>query len=547
MKSLIKPICSLLLILAFIPTGYAQNLEKQFDEMLNEQYQPHEPGATAVVAIDGEIVYHKAFGMANLELDVRMEPDMVFEIGSITKQFTAVAILMLMEQGKLDLDDDITKFLEGYPTQGHDISIHHLLTHTSGIRSYTSLEAWPPVWRKDFEPKELIDFFKNEPMDFEPGEEWRYNNSAYFILGYIIEKASGQSYEAFVENNIFEPLGMKSSRYGSQSEIIKKRAYGYQKNETYVNAEYISLTQPYAAGSLMSTVEDLFIWNRAIRSNKLLKQESIDLAFTNYRLNNGENINYGYGWCTNEINGSSTLEHSGGIFGYVTNSIYLPDEDVFVAIYSNCDCNGPGDVSTKMAALAIGKPFLGAEDAITVETDELKKLVGIYDFADGSSRTITLEDNQLFSLRTGSSKIKIFPTSRNIFSYDNHFATIQFEENGNEIKALFANRIDKTEGVKTDKPIPMHKEIQLDQALMERYVGVYEINPELNIAITLEDQKLMSKATGQQKFQIFPESETRFFLKDVDAQIEFIASGDGLFDSFILYQGGHEISGKKKD
>ncbi len=537
----------LFLILGISTIGFAQNLEKQFDQMLNEQYLPSEPGATALVAVNGKIVYHKAFGMANLELDVRMEPEMILEIGSITKQFTSVSILMLMEQGKLNLDDDITNFIEDYPTHGHHISIHHLLTHTSGIKSYTSMESWAPIWRTDFKPIELIDFFKNEPIDFAPGEEYRYNNSAYFILGYIIEKASGQTYEEFVETNIFKPLGMESSLYGSSSEIIKKRAYGYQKNETYVNAEYLSLTQPYAAGSLMSTVEDLFIWNRAIRSNKLLKQESIELAFTNYELNNGDTINYGYGWGLNEINGSPTIEHSGGIFGYVTNSIYLPNEDVFVAIYSNCDCNGPTEVSTKMAAIAIGKPYLGQEDVISVKSENLKKLVGVYDFSDSSTRIITVQDNQLYSQRPGSSKFKLFPTKKNIFSFENSFATIQFQEKGDEIKALFSNRINKTEGIKTKKPIPINKEIQLELDILERYIGVYEINPGFDITITIEDEKLMSQATGQQKFQLFPESQTKFFLKVVDAQIEFIESENGSFESFILFQGGQEIPGKRKN
>lgn len=536
-----------ILLIGLSVISYAQKLEKQFDKMLNEQYLPHEPGATALVAIDGKIVYHKAFGMANLELDVKMEPDMVLEIGSITKQFTSVAILMLMEQDKVNLNDDITKFIEDYPTHGHHISIHHLLTHTSGIKSYTSMESWAPVWRKDFEPEELIDFFKNEPMDFAPGEEWRYNNSAYFILGYIIEKASGQTYEQFVETNIFEPLGMQSSLYGSNSEIIKKRAYGYQKQENYVNAEYLSLTQPYAAGSLMSTVEDLFIWNRAIRSNKLIKKKSIELAYKNYQLNNGEKINYGYGWGLNDINGSPTIEHSGGIFGYVTNAIYLPNEDVFVAIYSNCDCNEPGQISTKMAALAIGKPYPDQQNIISVESDYLQKLVGLYDFVDSSSRIITLEDNQLYSQRTGGSKIKIYPIKSNFFSYENSFATIEFTDKGDEIEAVFTNRINKTKGVKTDKPVPVHNEIELSEEILGRYIGVYAVAPNFDITITLENGKLLSQATGQEKFEIFAESQTKFFLKVVDAQIEFIESDTGNFESFILYQGGQEITGKRKD
>jgi len=544
----IKTIILIVAILFELPAiSYAQKIEDQFDEMLHEQYIPYEPGATVLVAIDGKIIYHKAFGMANLELDVPMEKEMVLEIGSITKQFTAVSILMLMEEGKLDLDDDITKFIKDYPTHGHHISIHHLLTHISGIKSYTSMLSWPPVWRKDFEPMELIDFFKNEPMDFAPGEKFSYNNSAYFILGYIIEIASGQTYEEFIEDNIFKPLGMKSSYYGSNSEIIKKRAYGYQKQDGFINAEYLSLTQPYAAGSIMSTVEDLYIWNRAIISNTLVKKESIEKAFMNYELNNGEPINYGYGWFLNEINGSPTIEHAGGIFGYISNSIYLPDEDVFVAIYTNCDCNGPAQVSTKMAALAIGKPYTTEKDQISIPIENLQRLVGVYDFADSSSRVISLEDEQLYCLRTGGSKFKIYPVQEDLFAFENSFSTIQFKENANKIEAIFTDRINKTKGVKTNKPIPSRQEIQLTEEILRRYLGVYEIAPNFDIVFTLEDGKLMSQATGQGKFQIFAESETKFFAKVVDAQIEFIEADEGSFKSFILYQGGQEIPGKKKD
>jgi CubicO group peptidase (beta-lactamase class C family) len=447
---------------------HAQKLEKRFDEMLNEQYPSNGPGATALVAIKGKIIYQKAFGKANLELDTKTEPDMVYEIGSITKQFTAVSILMLMEQGKLNLDDDITKFLPNYPTHGYHISIHHLLTHTSGIKSYTSMKSWFSVWRKDFKPKELIDFSKNAPMDFDPGEKWKYNNSAYLILGYIIEKVSGQTYEQFIKSNIFEPLGMHHSIYGSHSKIIKNRAYGYQKRGEYVNAEYLSLTQPYSAGSLMSTVEDLFIWNRAIRSNKLVKKKSIELAFTNYKLNNGKKINYGYGWGLNDINGSPTIEHSGGIFGYVTNSIYLPNEDVFVAVFSNCDCNDPGLVSTKMAALAIKKPYPSEQDVISVDNEYLKNLVGVYDFEDNSTRIITLHNNNLYSQRTGSSKKRLYPIKGNTFFFENSLSKIQFQEKGNKIEASFSNRINKTTGIKTDKPIPLHNEIQLSSEVSKK-------------------------------------------------------------------------------
>lgn len=536
-----------ILFLGLTATGHAQKFEKQFDQLLNTEFPSDGPGATALVAVKGDIIYQKAFGMANLELNVKNRPEMVFEIGSITKQFTAVSILMLMEQGKLNLNDDITMYIKDYPTHGHKITIHHLLTHTSGIKSYTSMEKWENEWRKDYEPLEFIEFFQNEPMDFAPGEEYRYNNSAYFMLGYIIEVASGQTYQEFIEENIFKPLGMKSSYYGSMADIIPNRAYGYQMDGKIVNAEYLSLTQPYAAGSIMSTVGDLYIWNRAIRSYKLITKESTNLAFTNYTLNNGENIDYGYGWGFNEINGSPTIEHGGGIFGYQTNGIYLPDEDVFVAVFANSDFHNPGVVSTKMAAIAINKPFPDRNDVIEVEPEKLEQLVGVYEFEDGSTRIITLDSNQMYSQRDGGPKFKIYPQKGDSFWYENSFANIRFTSKDGQVEAYFTNRNENAHGIKTDKPVPVHTEVPVSENTLTKYIGVYELAPGFDITITLEDGKLMSQATGQDKFQLFPESETRFFLKVVDAQIEFIKNDAGKFDSFMLYQNGNEIPGKRKN
>lgn len=259
-----------------------------FDEMISSQYKADEPGAAVLLCKDGQTIYRKGFGMANLELGVKMQPEMVFEIGSMTKKFTAVAILMLQEQGKLSTSDDITRFIPDYPTQGHNITIHHLLIHTSGIKSYTSMTEWMPLWRKDLKPMEIIDIFKDQPMDFAPGEKFLYNNSGYILLGYIIEKASGMPYEDFIEQNIFKPLKMDNTYYGSHLRIIPGRAYGYQKGENgFVNAEYLSLTQPYAAGSIMSNVDDLLKWQVAIDNGVLLKAETMDLAFTDHPLNNG--------------------------------------------------------------------------------------------------------------------------------------------------------------------------------------------------------------------------------------------------------------------
>jgi len=537
----------ILILCVFSITTYSQNFDKTFDQWMKSAFPADQPGASALVAKNGKIIYHKAFGMADMELDVSLKPNHVFEIGSITKQFTAVSILMLVEKGKLKLDDDITKFIKDYPTHGYKITIHDLLTHTSGIKSYTSMEKWRPEWRKDFKPLELINFFKNEPMDFAPGSQYKYNNSAYFILGHVIELTSGKTYAEYIEEYIFKPLEMSSSYYGSQTQIIKNRASGYQKQNKLRNAEYLSLTQPYAAGSIMSTVEDLYKWNRAIRSHKLISKESTDKAWTNYELTNGKKIDYGYGWALGNLQGSRTIDHGGGIFGFVTSSIYLPDEDVFVAIFCNCDCSNPDQISSRMAAMASGKSdFLSMVDTISSAGLNMKQWIGVYDFSDNATRIITYENGQLFSQRDGGSKFRIYPVKEGSFVFDGDNSMISFTKEGDKIKAKFSSIRSSVDGVKSTKEIPALKEIPLAPEIMQRYVGVYELSPSFHISVTMEEGKLMTQATGQAKFQIFPSSETMFFVKVVDAKVEFIKSDMGLYDSFILYQGGQKIPGKKK-
>ncbi len=527
-------------------TALAQPNEAVIDKLISDVYKPGEPGAALLIAEKGKVVYRKAFGMADLELNVPMKPEMVFEIGSMTKQMTAVAVLMLMEEGKLSLQDEITKYIPDYPVQGHKITIHHLLTHTSGIKSYTSMQEWQPLWRNDMTPEEMIDLFKNQPMDFAPGEHYLYNNSAYFMLGYVIEKASGMSYGKFLKERIFKPLKMNNSYYGSHEQIIQGRASGYQKKEDFVNAEYLSLTQPYAAGSVMSNVDDLLTWQMAVRDNKLVKKETMQLAFTDYRLNDGKPIHYGYGWGLNDINGSPTIEHSGGIFGYTTNGIWLPEEDVYVVMLTNRDDIGPGDISTRVAAIAIGKPYPSAGSSVSLSQDVLRSLEGVFEFEDGSVRKFFVEDGQLMSQKQGSAKFRLIPLSEKLFSYENSFSTVEFSTMAGKRKAVFKNRIDAFTGELSDKKIAENAEISLSPEQMKAFVGVYEVQPGFSLTFTLEDGHLMTQATGQEKFEVFPSSENTFFLKVVDARIEFQRNAEGVVDALMLYQGGAEIRAVKK-
>lgn len=331
---------------------FAQNFESKIDSLLQEKYRYNAPGATFLISKNGKIVYKKAFGLSNLELNLPMHTESVFEIASMTKQFTAISILMLLEKGKLNLDDEITKFIPDYPTNGHKITVHHLLTHTSGIKDFTRVKGLNAISTKELTPLELIDFFKNEPINFVPGEKFKYCNSGYVILGYIIEKVTEQSYENFVEEQIFNELGMTSSQYASHKEIIKNRASGYHNKNGYLNSRQVSYTIPYASGALMSTATDMFKWQEAIKNNFLISKKTTEKVFTNYTLNNGEHINYGYGWHLKVRNGISTREHGGHFFGFKSMGVYLPDFDIYVVGLNNCDCNSPTKITREIAEFA---------------------------------------------------------------------------------------------------------------------------------------------------------------------------------------------------
>lgn len=342
-----------LLIIFLIPNpSFSQNLESKIDRIIQTEFNnPNEPGGAFLVSQNGKPIYKKAFGLANLELDVKMTPDNVFQIGSMTKQFTAVAILILEERGKLNVSDPISKFIPDYPN-GNNITIYHLLTHTSGIKDFTKMETIFEIAQKEMTPKEMVDFFKDEPVDFSPGEKFEYNNSGYVVLGYLIELTSGDTYEEFIQKNIFDKIGMDNSYYASDRKVIKNRAYGYhQKSHGFVNKTVISFSVPFSAGSLMSTLDDMLKWQNALNKNILLQPKNLAQAFTQQSLLNGEKIEYGYGWHLYNREGTPTREHGGSIFGFKSMGVYIPSKDIYVLGLSNCDCHSPTQIVRDIAEL----------------------------------------------------------------------------------------------------------------------------------------------------------------------------------------------------
>lgn len=391
----------------------------QYSDYLVRVYKPDEPGATVIVVKSGEILQRSAHGMANLELNVPMQVDSVLRIGSLTKQFTAAAVLMLEAEGKLQLDDKLTKYFPDYPTHGHEITLHHLLTHTSGIASYTDIKGYTgnPI-RRDLDIEELILVFKYLPMEFAPGTRFQYNNSGYVLLGAIIEQVSGMDYEDFITSRIFEPLQMTRSYYGGP-QLIPGRAAGYERTEEgYKNAAYISMTQPHGAGSLLSTVTDLALWNQALFLGNVINKRALQLMTTPAHLNDDTPIPYGYGLSIIEVQGREALAHSGGINGFSAYSVYIPGEDVFVAVLQNNPISLPNTVTvaTRLAGMAIGDPY-PFRQKIELPASTLQKVLGTYRINDSATREIVLEDGDLYTIRSNGLKFLIYPDSHRSFFY----------------------------------------------------------------------------------------------------------------------------------
>jgi D-alanyl-D-alanine carboxypeptidase len=315
------------------------------------------PGVSVAVARGGRIVFTKAYGLANVELNVPAGVESVYRIGSITKQFTASAMMQLVEEGKLSLDDPIEKFLPDFPVRGRRITIRHLLNHTSGIKSYTSLGLkFLAVTRQDLSHDDLIALFKHEPDDFQPGEKWLYDNSGYYLLGVILEKVTGYKYGDYVQRRIFTPLGLSSTIYCDVEPIVKNRAAGYQLGMAgeLRNADFISMKNPFAAGALCSTVKDLVTWTSALAGGKVVSAASYAQMIAPTKLADGKEQAYGFGLMPGQLEGHPQIAHGGGINGFMSMLIYFPKDDVTVAVLSNSSLGPASRIANRVGRAALG-------------------------------------------------------------------------------------------------------------------------------------------------------------------------------------------------
>ncbi|HEY6230672.1 MAG TPA: serine hydrolase [Pyrinomonadaceae bacterium] len=563
----------LVALIAFQIVVFAQNKARQIDELVSLYNKYDQFNGAVLVAEDGKVIYKKGFGFANMEWNIPNEPDTRFRLGSITKQFTATLVLQLVEQGKLKLDGKVSDYLAGYRKDtGGKITIHHLLSHTSGVPNYTAQPGFiETVSRNPYAVEDFVKKYASGDLEFEPGTKFNYSNSGYFILGAIIEKVTGKTYEQVLKENILDPVGMKNTGYDHYDAIIGKRAAGYVKTARgYRNAPYLDMTIPYAAGSLYSTVEDLFLWDQALNENKILSAASKELMFK-------PNLeNYGYGFViTKATLGPNKLEvpviqHDGGINGFNTLILrFVRDKKLIVLLDNAAQGRSLNRLSAGLTDILYGQPYdspkrsiaelllkttteNGVAAAIAQYRDLKAKKASEYDF---SEPELNLLGYQLLQMGKVAEAIEVFKL--NVEAYPQAFNTYDslgeaYAIHGDKELAIAnykkslefnPNNAGATRAIASLTNAP--SEVKVDPRVYESYVGEYELAPSLIITITNEDGKLMGQPTGQPKAQLFPTAETEFFLKAVDAQVTFVKNEQGQVTQLILHQNGRNMPAKK--
>ncbi len=556
----------------------AQDVAGQIDALVSRYHELDSFNGAVLVAQHGEVVYEKGFGYANMEWGIPNTPDTRFRIGSVTKQFTATVILKLVEDGKLSLDGKITDYLPAYPQEtGDRVTIHHLLTHTSGIPSYTGLREFMEEHSRDpFTPDSLVAVFAPLELEFEPGEEFRYNNSGYFLLGAIIEQVTDLPYDQALWEMVLDPLDLDDTGYDHFRDVLPRRAAGYSQTFAgYENADYLDTSLPYAAGSMYSTVRDLFEWDRLLYTDRVFADpQSKEKMFTPFL--NG----YAFGWGVRDISfgGDTTklISHGGGINGFITGFWRLVDDEHTIIVMDNTEGRSVGAIQRGIASILYGEEpeqpkasiaqaihdVIEAEgvDAAVVRYWELKEAEpDAYDFAEP-------ELNRLgyYYLGDGYVQTTIEVFKLNVEAYPEGFNTYDslgeaYMEAGE--RALAIANYEKSLELNPDNnnaramlrrlgvavPDEARETITLPVEMLSRYVGRYELDGGVIITVTLEDGQLMAQTEGQDAVPLFPMSETHFYMDVVPGEVEFELDEQGRVTGFTLDQAGRSIHGKRKE
>lgn len=438
-----KSIFIFIFLILIFTHSFAQNkqekkLVQSLDKLIPERLTDISPGCVVLVIKKDKIIYKKAFGFANTEQKTPMQADMLFRTGSMGKQYTAIAVLQLVEQGKIGLQDSIQRYIKNFPSKGYTITIENLLTNTSGIKDYLSEISNPSKQKESYTPKDGVDYIKDEPLNFKPGSNYKYSNSNFYLLGYIIETVTGKTFEKYLQENVLDEADLKNTFYIHPEKTIPDMPQGYSKFDGKIeNATLQEVTIMYSAGALISNADDIYKWHQALYNQQLVKKETLEKATTPFKFDDGTFSQYAYGWFVKNIDGSKTIEHSGSTDGFQSDEIYLPNENVFVVALYNCyEADMDWQILTNdIARLAIGKPL---NNDVKVKEAILKTYVGTYEVTLNNINhklMVTFEDGRL-SIEAANPddrlpKVQMYATSENEFYIKEAALRFEFLKDGN--------------------------------------------------------------------------------------------------------------------
>lgn len=516
------------------------------EKLLDEQKLGRDgPGVAVLVARGDQVLYRGARGMASIELGVPLSADQAFRIGSVTKQFAAAALLKLIDDGRAKLDDPLSKYLPDYP-QGDKVSLLQLLNHTSGIKSYTGIPGYManPI-RRELTTGQLIDEFKGQPTDFAPGADWRYNNSGYVLVGAVIEAITGKTWHQYLDEALLAPNRLARTVYPGETRIIKGMAAGYGFDggkSAVVTSEPLSMTQPHAAGALVSTVDDLWRWNLALHGGKLLSAAS----YARMVAPEGKAVGsmYGFGISSQQLRGQPMYQHGGGIHGFVSSLAYVPKDKLSIVLLRNT--TGPGFnmdlVSRKLGAFALGKPYAEVKP-ITVATEQLKGFEGVYALDDKQTRTLAVQDGKLVSTRAGGRPTALVPIGRDEFVFDLSVARFTVERDAaGKVAALklYQDGEGDAELWKRTGELPVVKAIALSPDQQQALLGDYA-SPQFQIRVFKDEQGVLrGQAPGQPAFELKATTPVNLYVTQVDAKLDFVLA-DGRASQVTLLQGTNKL------
>ena len=535
------------LLAAALPAA-AETPSEKAATLLDGLIETNDPGAVVLVAQDGKILFEKGRGLADREHHVPVIPQTTFLIGSVTKQFTASAILKLQEEGKLSVDDKLSKYIPDFP-RGNEVTLRQLLTHTSGIHNYNEDPGFFDRATNDT-TEAFIEAMKKEPYDFDPGTKWSYVNSGYLVLGYIVEKVSGQSYGDFLRENFFQPLGMTNTGVYSGQTDLPHEALGYSLGTNGFKPALNSHPSWFGgAGALYSTVEDLYRWNEGIFNGRVLDTASLKAAFIPVKEYEGQvnsDSGYGFGWEVRHARGLRVIWHEGGLPGFRSVLLRVPDEKLTVAILANAGPHRP-NADPKLLAPQLVEIFLADKLArlpivnTNISPKSYDALTGPYELT-GAIMTISRRGPHLFVQVGDELEAEIFPESDiKFFSKTDTQITFVKDGSGKAVKLIFHTY----GGIDLVALRP-----KVDPAVYDSLLGKFDCGdgvvdgggrPVGALTVTREGNRLFAQFTGQPKFEIFPKSETEYFGKVADPQVTFVKDAAGKVTKAILHQGGQAI------